>query len=123
MSLVGEVGFDSSFSFKYSPRPGTVGEELWRSDERVEDQAAGERLARLQEYQREITLSKNMERVGKSERVLVEDTSRNDSSWLSGRTEHNRIVNFPGEKELIGEMVEVGVTEGLANSLRGQYLN
>jgi tRNA-2-methylthio-N6-dimethylallyladenosine synthase len=123
MSLVGEVGFDSSFSFKYSPRPGTVGEELWRSGERVEDQTAGERLARLQEYQREITLSRNMERVGKSERVLVEDASRNDSSWLSGRTEHNRIVNFPGEKELIGEMVDVGVTEGLANSLRGQYLN
>ena len=123
MSLIGEVGFDSSFSFKYSPRPGTVGEELWRSGERVENQTAGERLARLQEYQREITLSKNMERVGKSERVLVEDVSRNDSSWLSGRTEHNRIVNFPGEKELIGEMVDVEVTEGLANSLRGQYLN
>ena len=123
MSLVGEVGFDSSFSFKYSPRPGTVGEELWRSGERVEDSTAGERLARLQEYQREITLAKNMERVGKTERVLVEEESRNDSSWLSGRTEHNRIVNFPGEKELIGEMVDVRITEGLANSLRGQYLN
>ena len=123
MSLVGEVGFDSSFSFKYSPRPGTAGEDLWRSEERVEDSTAGRRLARLQEYQREITLAKNARRVGGSERVLVEDVSRNDSSWLSGRTEHNRIVNFPGEKELIGKMVDVRITEGLANSLRGQYLN
>ncbi len=123
MSLVGEVGFDSSFSFKYSPRPGTVGEDLWRSGERVEDSTAGRRLARLQEYQREITLEKNARRVGGAERVLVEDSSRNDSSWLSGRTEHNRIVNFPGEKELIGEMVDVRITEGLANSLRGQHLN
>ena len=100
-----------------------MGEELWRSGERVEDQTVGERLSRLQEYQREITRAKNMERVGESEQVLVEEESRNDSSWLSGRTEHNRIVNFPGEKELIGEMVDVEVTEGLANSLRGQYLN
>jgi len=123
MSLVEEVGFDSSFSFKYSPRPGTVGEELWRSGKRVEDSTAGQRLARLQEYQRAITLAKNAQRIGKSEQVLVEDASRNDSSWLSGRTEHNRIVNFPGEKELIGKMVDVRITEGLANSLRGQYLN
>lgn len=123
MSLVEEVGFDSSFSFKYSPRPGTVGEELWRSEERVEDSTASQRLARLQEYQRAITLAKNAKRIGKSEQVLVEDASRNDSSWLSGRTEHNRIVNFPGEKELIGKMVDVRITEGLANSLRGQYLN
>ena len=123
MSLVGEVGFDSSFSFKYSPRPGTAGEKLWKSGERVEDSTAGERLSRLQEYQRKITLAKNMERVGQSERVLVEEESRNDSSWLSGRTEHNRIVNFPGKRELIGEMVDVRITEGLANSLRGQYLN
>ncbi len=123
MSLVEEVEFDSSFSFKYSPRPGTVGEELWRSEERVEDSTAGQRLARLQEYQRAITLAKNAKRIGKSEQVLVEDASRNDSSWLSGRTEHNRIVNFPGEKELIGKMVDVRITEGLANSLRGQYLN
>lgn len=123
MSLVEKVGFDSSFSFKYSPRPGTVGEDLWRSGERVEDSTAGQRLTRLQERQRAITLSKNAQRIGKFEQVLVEDSSRNDSSWLSGRTEHNRIVNFPGEKELIGKMVDVRITEGLANSLRGQYLN
>ncbi len=123
MTLVEEVGFDSSFSFKYSPRPGTAGEELWRSGERVEESTAGRRLARLQEYQREISLAKNVKRIGKSELVLIEEESRNDSSWLCGRTEHNRIVNFPGEKELIGKMVEVKITEGLANSLRGQYIN
>ena len=123
MKLVEEVGFDSSFSFKYSPRPGTAGEKLWRSGERVEESTAGHRLARLQEQQREITLAKNMKRIGKSELVLIEEKSRNDSSWLCGRTEHNRIVNFPGEKELIGKMVQVKITEGLANSLRGQYIN
>ncbi len=123
MSLVEEVGFESSFSFKYSPRPGTEGDRLWRSGERVEDAVASGRLARLQRYQREVTLEKNAERIGKSERVLVEGVSRNDSTWLAGRTDHNRIVNFPGSPELIGRMVDVKITEGLANSLRGQYLN
>lgn len=123
MSLMEEVGFESSFSFRYSPRPGTEGDRFWRSGERVKDSDADERLARLQKYQRELTHAKNLLRVGRTERVLVENPSARDSSWVSGRTEHNRIVNFPGEKELIGKMVEVKITEGLANSLRGQHLN
>ncbi len=123
MSLVEEVGFESSFSFKYSPRPGTEGDRLWKSGDRVEDTVASERLARLQQYQQKITLEKNVKRIGKSERVLVEGVSRNDSSWLAGRTDHNRIVNFPGVPGLIGQVVDVRITEGLANSLRGQYLN
>ncbi len=123
MSLMEEVKFESSFSFKFSPRPGTAGESLWKSNQKIEDSTASQRLARLQEYQKEITLSKNTKRVGELERVLVENSSRNDSSWLTGRTDHNRIVNFPGGVELIGKMVNVKITEGLANSLRGQYTN
>ena len=123
MTLVDEVEFESSFSFRFSPRPGTVGEELWKSEERVEDSEAGERLSRLQARQRELTLSKNAERVGMTERVLVESPSRRDPAWVSGRTEHNRIVNFPGDGSLAGRIVDVRITEGLANSLRGQYLN
>ena len=123
MTLVDEVEFESSFSFLFSPRPGTVGEELWKSEERVENSEAGERLSRLQARQRELTLSKNAERVGMTERVLVESPSRRDPAWVSGRTEHNRIVNFPGDGSLAGRIVDVRITEGLANSLRGQYLN
>ena len=123
MSLVEEVGFESSFSFKYSPRPGTEGDRLWKSGDRVEDTVVSERLARLQQYQQKITLEKNVKRIGKSERVLVEGVSRNDSSWLAGRTDHNRIVNFPGVPGLIGQVVDVRITEGFANSLRGRYLN
>lgn len=123
MTLMDEVEFESSFSFRYSPRPGTVGEELWNSEERVADSEAGERLSRLQARQRELTLSKNAERVGMTERVLVEGPSRQDPAWVSGRTEHNRIVNFPGDGSLMSRIVDVRITEGLANSLRGQYLN
>ena len=123
MTLLDEVEFESSFSFRYSPRPGTEGEKLWKSEERVADSEAGERLSRLQARQRELTLSKNTARVGMTERVLVEGSSRQDPDWVCGRTEHNRIVNFPGDGSLAGRIVDVRITEGLANSLRGEYLN
>ncbi|NIQ16521.1 MAG: tRNA (N6-isopentenyl adenosine(37)-C2)-methylthiotransferase MiaB [Candidatus Dadabacteria bacterium] len=120
MTLMENVQFESSFSFKFSPRPGTIGEKLSKTNEMVDDIRAGERLSRLQEYQKEITLKKNQERVGKIEKVLVEGTSKHDPKWVMGRTDHNRIVNFPGKKSLIGSIVDVKIKEGLANSLRGE---
>ncbi|MGH7886159.1 MAG: tRNA (N6-isopentenyl adenosine(37)-C2)-methylthiotransferase MiaB [Thermodesulfobacteriota bacterium] len=122
MTLMEEAEFESSFSFKYSPRPGTRGEELYRSY-KIEDSVASERLSILQKYQKELTFAKNMQRVGKSEQVLVEDQSKNNLDFLMGRTTHNRIVNFKGKKSLIGSLVDVRINEGLSNSLRGDVLN
>lgn len=123
MSLMSEVEFESSFSFKYSPRPGTVGEQLYNSNEKIEDLVASERLSRLQSFQKELTQLKNNERVGESETVLVEDLSKHNPDFVMGRTTHNRIVNFEGKKDLIGKLVNVKINEGLANSLRGEVLN
>lgn len=120
MTLVEELEFESTFSFKYSPRPGTEGEKLYNSTEKIEDSVASERLSRLQQLQRQLTISKNRQRIGASEKVLVEDTSKYDPDFLMGRTTHNRIVNFRGKKDLIGKLVDVKINEGLANSLRGE---
>ena len=118
VSLLEEVEFDSSFSFKFSPRPGTPGEELSKTHA-IDDNVSGERLSIFQEKQKYYTLKKNLERIGKTEEVLVEGFSKHGSNYLSGRTTHNRILNFKGGGNLVGKMVNVRVEEGLPNSLRG----
>ena len=123
ITLMEKARFESSFSFIFSPRPGTVGEQLSKTDDKVSKTLASERLQRLQSYQRELTLDKNSKRVGKIEDVLVEGLSKHDPNWLTGRTEHNRVVNFPGRKDLIGNVTRVKINEGLPNSLRGKLLN
>ncbi len=117
MRLIEEVGFDHSFSFVYSPRPGTPAAEL------PDDVPAGVKKARLARLQARITeqaqaISRAM--VGSVQRILVEGPSRKNADELSGRTENNRVVNFPGEQALIGRFVEVRITEALPNSLRGE---
>lgn len=119
MGLVREVQFDGVFSFKYSPRPGTTAAGF---SDTVPDEVASERLAELQEVQREITLKKNLGRVGQIEEVLVEGKSKNDTNWVSGRTTHNRIVNFPGNDGYKGKIVSVMIKEGFQNSLRGELV-
>ncbi len=121
MSLMREMEFESSYSFKFSPRPGTVAAE-YSEDETVDPDLASARLTELQAYQKEITSTKNKNRVGLIEEVLVEGESRNDPEFLSGRTDHNRILNFKGSKDLLGKTVKVKVTEGLLNSLRGKLV-
>lgn len=122
ISLLEEVKFESSFSFKFSPRPGTPGEKLAQTNA-VDDNVAGQRLKRYQQLQKQYTLEQNMERTGMVEEILVEGESRQSKSALSGRTTHNRIVNFEGSKNLIGDLVSVKVQEGLPNSLRGVIIN
>jgi len=119
LELLEEVEFDSNFSFKFSPRPGTPAAEL---KDVVPETIANKRLARLQKLQRDITLRKNLNKIGDVEEVMVEGESKNDSRWISGRTTHNQIVNFPGSIKLKGKLVHVMITEGLQNSLRGQPL-
>ena len=117
MKLIDDVGFDQSFSFIYSKRPGTPAANL--ADE-TPDAVKHERLARLQ-----ATISANAHRVGEAmvgsvQRVLVEGRSRKRESELTGRTENMRFVNFAGDARMIGRFVDVTITEALSNSLRGR---
>ena len=117
LKLVDEVGFDGSFSFVYSRRPGTPAADLPDDTPR---QLKLARLARLQEridaHARRI--AERM--VGTRERILVEGVSRRDAGELSGRTGNNRVVNFRGSPELAGRFVDVTITAALAHSLRGE---
>jgi len=116
MSLIDSVGFDHSFSFIYSPRPGTPAANL------PDDVTLDTKKRRLNELQALIleqanAISQSMLHTEQS--VLVDGFSKKDPKQLMGRTENNRIVNFSGSPELIGQMVTTTITEVLSNSLRG----
>ncbi|ADC63594.1 tRNA (N6-isopentenyl adenosine(37)-C2)-methylthiotransferase MiaB [Allochromatium vinosum] len=117
IDLIDQVGFDHSFSFVYSRRPGTPAADY---PDAVPLEVKKARLERLQ--QRIDTNAQRISRqmVGTVQRVLVEGPSRKDPAQLAGRTENNRVVNFDGPAELIGQFVDLTITESLPNSLRGQ---
>ncbi|UCE89057.1 MAG: tRNA (N6-isopentenyl adenosine(37)-C2)-methylthiotransferase MiaB [Pseudomonadota bacterium] len=117
MDLIAEVGFDHSFSFIYSARPGTPAAAL---PDDVPVAVKKERLALLQ--QRVTCQAGEVSRamVGSVQRVLVEGRSTKDPAQLSGRTENNRVVNFFADSTLIGDFVDVVINEALPNSLRGE---
>lgn len=119
MDLIETLGFDHSYSFLYSPRPGTPAATM---DDTVPVEIKRERLARLQARINAMAaeISRNM--LHSVQRVLVEGVSRKDYAQLSGRTENNRVVNFAGPPQLIGQFVEVVITEALPNSLRGRWV-
>jgi tRNA-2-methylthio-N6-dimethylallyladenosine synthase len=117
LKLVDEVGFDDSFSFVYSRRPGTPAAEL--PDDTPPDVKRA-RLARLQEKVDVHARRISERRVGTRQRILVEGASRRDASELSGRTGDNRMVNFRGPLQLVGQFVEVTVTAAMTHSLRGE---
>jgi tRNA-2-methylthio-N6-dimethylallyladenosine synthase len=119
MKLIEDVGFDQSFSFIYSRRPGTPAANL---DDNVSDETKHARLSRLQ-----ATINANAKRISESmvgsvQRVLVEGPSRKDPNELTGKTENMRSVNFAGSPRLVGEFVDVRITEALSNSLRGRVV-
>ncbi len=118
MELIEEVGFDQSFSFIYSARPGTPAADM------VDDiplTLKQERLQRLQQRVNELSQQISRGMIGTQQLVLVEGVSRKSSAQLAGRTENNRVVNFDGPAELIGQLVYVTITEALPNSLRGRF--
>ena len=117
MRLVEEVGFDASFSFVFSPRPGTPAAAL-HDDTPMEAKLA--RLQRLQTLLDTQARAISASRVGTQQRILVEGPSRKDPSELMGRTECNRIVNFKGAAESVGQMLDVSITQALPHSLRGE---
>jgi tRNA-2-methylthio-N6-dimethylallyladenosine synthase len=119
LKLIDDIGFDSSFSFVFSARPGTPAAAL-KDD--TPQTAKLERLrvlqARVEAHARAISVA----RVGTVQRVLVEGPSRKDPEELMGRTECNRIVNFKGAPRLVGTMVDMAITEALPHSLRGEVV-
>jgi tRNA-2-methylthio-N6-dimethylallyladenosine synthase len=117
LALIGEVGCDQSFSFIYSPRPGTPAAAL---PDPVPEARKLERLAVLQARVAANALGISRGMVGTSQRVLVERPSRRDPRQLAGKTGNNRWVNFAGPESLIGQFVDVMITEALPNSLRGR---
>jgi tRNA-2-methylthio-N6-dimethylallyladenosine synthase len=119
MALIESVGFDHSFSFIYSQRPGTPAAAL---PDDVPVEVKKSRLARLQARINEMAADISRAMVGRTERVLVEKPSRKRPEQLSGRTENNRVVNFDADAALIGRFVEVEITEALPNSLRGRLV-
>lgn len=116
MALIEEIGFDHSFSFLYSRRPGTPAAEL---PDTVPAEIKKARLARLQQRINAMAAKISDSMVGGIERILVEKSSRKRVEQLSGRTENNRVVNFDAPRSLIGRFIEVRITEALPNSLRG----
>jgi tRNA-2-methylthio-N6-dimethylallyladenosine synthase len=117
MQLIEDVGFDQSFSFVYSRRPGTPAANL---PDATTDEAKAARLQRLQ-----AAINANAKKiadsmVGTVQRVLVEGPSKRDPNELTGRTDNMRYVNFAGPPSLVGQFVDVAITEALANSLRGR---
>jgi tRNA-2-methylthio-N6-dimethylallyladenosine synthase len=117
MKLIEDVGFDQSFSFIFSARPGTPAANL--ADD-TPSEVKHARLSRLQAKINDHARLINEAMVGTVQRVLVEKPSRKDPNELTGRTENMRFVNFPGNARLIGQFVDVRITEAMTNSLRGR---
>ena len=121
MKLIHDIGFDHSFSFIYSARPGTPAADL---PDNTPEELKKQRLKILQDRisQHAISISRRM--VGGTETVLVTGISKKDPGQLQGRTENNRVVNFSSvDHTLIGHFTQVTITEALPNSLRGEMIS
>lgn len=119
LKLVEDVGFDGSYSFIYSPRPGTPAADL---EDGVSREAKLERLQRLQGKLEVQAKSISEKMVGSVQRVLVEGAAKKNAAELCGRTDNNRVVNFPGQPRLIGQFVDVKILSALPHSLRGDLV-
>lgn len=119
MNLINTVGYDMSFSFIYSARPGTPAAD---AVDDVTEQTKKERLQILQQRinQNAQQIARNM--LHTTQRILVEGRSKKDANELTGRTENNRVVNFEGSADMIGEFVDVEISSVYSNSLRGNVI-
>lgn len=116
MKLLSDINYDMSFSFIYSARPGTPAADI--VDE-VPLATKKQRLQLLQQRLNQQSQEHARKMVGTVQRILVEGPSKKDPMQLKGRTENNRVVNFDGQREMIGQFVDVTITEALPNSMRG----
>ncbi|WP_296802804.1 tRNA (N6-isopentenyl adenosine(37)-C2)-methylthiotransferase MiaB [Thiolapillus sp.] len=120
MALIGDIGFDQSFSFIYSRRPGTPAADY---EDDVPHEVKQARLAELQQAINTNAQRISRQMVGTVQQVLVERHARKDARELAGRTENNRVVNFAAPESLIGQFVDVRITGAMPNSLRGELLD
>ncbi|WP_407332454.1 tRNA (N6-isopentenyl adenosine(37)-C2)-methylthiotransferase MiaB [Enterovibrio sp. 27052020O] len=119
MKLIRDINFDMSFSFVYSPRPGTPAADM---PDDTPEQVKKDRLAELQQQINAQTMIFARQMLETEQRILVEGPSRKNVMELRGRTENNRVVNFAGSMDLIGQFVDVKITSVHANSLRGELV-
>ncbi len=119
MKLIEDVGFDYSFSFIFSARPGTPAASL---EDLTPMQEKKDRLKKLQARILETANSISMEMIGTRQTILLNSVSKKSDLEIAGRTENNRVVNVEGSKELIGQLVDVEITEAMPNSLRGRLI-
>lgn len=119
MDLIQAIGYDLSFSFIYSARPGTPAADL---PDDVSEDTKKQRLYLLQQRINQQAMDIARKMVGSEQRILVEGPSRKDAGELCGRTENNRVVNFVGSDDMIGEFVDVKIVDVFANSLRGEVI-
>ncbi|HEY5802129.1 MAG TPA: tRNA (N6-isopentenyl adenosine(37)-C2)-methylthiotransferase MiaB [Lysobacter sp.] len=117
MKLIEDIGFDQSFSFIYSRRPGTPAADL---EDNISSEEKHARLSRLQAAINDNARTISQAMVGSVQRVLVEGPSKKDPNELTGKTENMRSVNFPGHPRLVGQFVDVVITEAWSNSLRAR---
>lgn len=120
LSLVEEIGFDSAYTFIYSPREGTPAASM---EDDIPESVKKERLLRLNELQNRISREKNETLKDKIVEVLVEGESKTNQEILSGRTRSNKLVNFKGDPSLIGHFVDIKITEPKTWSLEGEAVN
>jgi tRNA-2-methylthio-N6-dimethylallyladenosine synthase len=119
MQLIADIGFDQSFSFIYSARPGTPAADMV---DKTPINIKKHRLAILQDVIADNAAAINKTMVGSVQRVLVEGESRKSQTQLAGRTENNRVVNFCGDEGMVGYFVDVRITEARTNSLQGEFI-
>ena len=119
LSVIEEVGFDNSFSFKYSERPGTSASKL--ADD-VSNDEKSKRLEKVQDLQRRLTMKSNSNNVNSIYNVLATGQSIKDPNEITGRSDQNKIVNFKGAEDTIGSVVPVKIKKALNNSLWGEAI-
>ncbi len=119
LALIEQVGFDFSYSFIYSPRPGTPAAEM---ADNISEDTKKQRLKRLKDRLNEMTMKVSNSMIDTVQSILVEGVSKKNPLQMTGRTENNRVVNFTAHPRLAGQFVDVMITEALPNSLRGRMI-
>ena len=117
IDIIKEVNFDQSYSFIYSKRPGTPASAI---EDNVTLQEKKERLNFLQETINNLTKNRSKSIIGKKEEILVEGVSSKYNNMVTGRTKNNKIINIPGNKNLIGKILDIKITELNNRSLKGE---
>ena len=114
------VGYDSAFTFIYSPRVGTRAADM---PDQIPESVSSRRIQKLIALQKEFTHKRYAKYIGQVHNVLVEEASRRDENQMAGKNEYNITVNFPGDKSIVGQIVKVKITSAGESTLRGERVD